>query len=202
MFEWFEALTALQKVFAVFATFGSTLFVIRMVMMFAGMDGESDGDVDGDLDGDMDGDAHGDHADANASDISFSLLSFQGLTAFFMMFGLVGLAMSKGSGFGAVASIPVATAAGLSTVWIISRLFKLFNSLQSSGTLNLKSAIGQEGKVYLTIPENESGQVQLAVQGHLKVMSAVSEDKRAIPSDALVKVVGLVGGNVLVVKKK
>ena len=87
MIDWINALNTIQKVFAVFAGVGSLLFVSRMVMMFIGFDGDSDGDgLDGDMDagdGNIDADADADHS--GDTDISFQLLSFQGLTAFFMM---------------------------------------------------------------------------------------------------------------------
>lgn len=194
MFEWFEGLGMLDKFFAVFALIGSLLFIIRLVLLFSGMGGDDDsGDISDD--GDV-----SDH-DSSDSDVAFNLLSFQGLSAFFMMFGLVGLAMSRGSGFGALPSMSVATGAGLFTVWIISKLFRLFGMLQHSGTLNLKNAIGQEGRVYLTIKDNHPGQVEVPIQGHLKVMNAVSEDGQTIPTDTQVVVVKLISGNVLVVEK-
>lgn len=201
MIQWLNDLDTLQTIFALFAGIGSILFLIRMVMMFAGMGGDSE--VDGDVAG-ADGDTNlgdGDSDVSHDADLSFKLLSFQGLTAFFMMFGLVGLAMSKGSGYGAGLSMVVATCAGLAAVWVISQMFKMASRLQSSGTLNLKNAIGEEGTVYLTIQEEEPGKVRLSVQGHLKVMEAVSRDKTKILTDSRVKVVDVINGNVLVVTK-
>ena len=85
------------------AIIGGTLFILRLIMMVIG-GGLGDGDVDipHDVDipqdihiaGDIHADVSGDHA---AADMSFKLLSVQGLTSFFMMFGLVGLALLKGN---------------------------------------------------------------------------------------------------------
>ena len=215
MMEWYETLTTLQKTFLLFASVGGVVFLIRMVMMFMGMgdeigdgmDGDLDGDLGGNLDGDMDGDMDGDDGldedtgDGSDSDLSFRLLSLQGLMAFFMMFGLTGLAMSKESDFGALASIVGGTVAGLVTVYVIKALFRVFNNLQSSGTLNLKNAVGEEGTVYLSIPEEQAGKVRVEVQGHLKVMEAVSQDGSRIPTDTRVRVASVVNGNVLVVTR-
>jgi len=195
-----DSFTTLDLVFLGFACVGGILFIIRLVMMFVGLDADH-GDVDVTAPDDLHvGDGDVGHA-GTESDISFTLLSFQGLTAFFMMFGLVGLAMSRGSGFGAMPSLMVGAAAGLSTVWIIGKLFKFFSSLQESGTMNLNSAIGTEGIVYLTIPEDQPGKVRLVVHGSLRVMDAVSESKTRIPTDSRVRVTGLVNENVLVVEK-
>lgn len=202
MTAWIMALNAFEKIFLICALVGGVLFAVRLIMMFVG--GDSDGDADaggGDVDagGDADGgDAHHDGAD---SDVAFKLLSFQGISAFFMMFGLVGLAMSKGSGLHYLISMLGAVVAGGATVWITDKIFRSFGRLQHSGTLNLKNAIGQEGTVYLTIKADSPGKVQVAVQGRLKTLEAVSKDKTEIKTDTKVKVVGVQASEVLVVEK-
>ena len=205
MFQWLESLSILEKIFTSLAALGGFLFGIRVVMMFVGIGDDADhGDTDG---GDVDGDAdHGDHGDAVDSHagadtmMSFTLLSFQGLTGFFMMFGLVGLALSRGNS-GNITSMIGGTVAGLATVWIVDKLFRFFNRMQSSGTLNLRNAIHEEGTIYLTIPAEETGKVRINVQGRLKVLSAISEDRTEIATDARVRVVNVVNENILVVKK-
>jgi hypothetical protein len=195
MMDWFSALTVLEKTFTVCAAVGGLLFLVRLVLMFAGGDAGDGGDVDFDAgDGEIDG------HDGSESDVAFKLLSFQGLTAFFMMFGLVGLAMSKDSGYGPFESVAVAGAAGLGTTWMLGKLFEAFNRVQHSGTIDLRRAVGEEGTVYLTIPADAPGKVRLVVQGRLKVVDAVSENRTPIPTDAHVRVVGLVNQNVFVVR--
>ncbi|MBW2262948.1 MAG: NfeD family protein [Deltaproteobacteria bacterium] len=203
MVEWFVGLSAVDKVFLICAVVGGLLFLVRVVLMFMGSDGDTDVDVHVDGGGaevDVHVDADG-HADGGDSDAAFRLLSLQGITAFFMMFGLVGLAMSRGSGLHALVALGGGIAAGVASVWIVDRLFRVFGKLQHSGTMNLRNAIGQEGTVYLRIPEGDTGKARVAVQGRLKVFNAVSEDKTEISTDARVKVVDVVSGNVLVVKK-
>jgi membrane protein implicated in regulation of membrane protease activity len=207
MWQWFIELSNVEKFFMFCAAVGGVLFAIRLVLMFVGM-GETDADMDVDMDADMDMDvgAHVDATTADAGDIggsdfSFKILSFQGLTAFFTMFGLVGLAMMRSSGWAAGWAILGGTVAGLFSVWVVSWLFAFFKKLQHSGTLNLNNAIGREGKVYLTIPGDEPGKVRVNVQGRLGIFDAVSEDQSKISTDTRVKVVKVVSGNVLVVKK-
>ncbi len=196
MGDWFGALSILQKTFAICAGVGGLLFAVRLVLMFVGGDAH-DGGADVEVDA---GDGSVDHHDGADSDIAFKLLSFQGLTAFFMMFGLVGLAMSLDSGYGPLQSVSVALAAGLGTTWLLGKLFDAFNKVQHSGTINLRRAIGEEGTVYLNIPADAPGKIRLVIQGRLKVVDAVSEDKTPIATDARVRVVGLVNENVFVVK--
>jgi membrane-bound ClpP family serine protease len=74
-------------------------------------------------------------------------------------------------------------------------------NLQSSGTIDVQNAVGQEGTVYLTIPADGTGKAQVTVQDRLKVYEAVSEYGEEIPSGERIKVVKVVSGNILVVEK-
>ena len=102
MLAFLSDMNGLEKIFAVCAIVGGVLFIIRLVLQFMG--GDFDADAADGLDG-LDGVDGLDGADADFdveigdTDYSFKLISFQGLTAFFAMFGLVGLAMLKQSGF-------------------------------------------------------------------------------------------------------
>lgn len=202
MTTWFLALNAFEKIFLLCAMVGGILFFVRLVLMFIGGDAHAgDGDVPGDLDGGDVGGHDGDAHHAGDTDVAFKLLSFQGITAFFMMFGLVGLAMSKASGLHWGLALAGAVVAGLLTVWITDRLFRSFGRLQHSGTLQMKNAVGQEGTVYLTIRPSEKGQVQVTVQGRLLTLDAVSKDEGEIATGTRVKVVELSGDSTLVVQK-
>ena len=181
---------------------GGTLFILRTIMMLVG-GGLDLGDGDFDADIDMDGDLHvdGDHLDMDAdSDFSFKLLSMQGLTAFFMMFGLVGLALLK-------ANVPVLLTilgggiAGTLAVWVISLLFSQMKRLQSDGTLQIENAVGVSGSVYLNIPAKGTGQVQVTVQGALKIFDAISKDGKKIATGEKISVTGTVDNNTLIVKR-
>ena len=184
---------SLEKVFAFCAMVGGGLFMVRMVLLFIG--GDSDIDIDGDVDTDFDSDT------ASDTDISFRFLSFQGLTAFFMMFGLVGLALKRQSKWDDPFAVVGGIAAGVFVCWLLKLLFDKAKGLQSSGNIDLKNAIGQEGTVYLTIPASGTGQAQVNVQNHLKIFDAVSEGEVEIKSGEAIKVIRIVSGNVLVVDK-
>ena len=93
-------MTGLDKLFLACAVFGGILLAIRMVLQFVGGgDGDVDGDVDVGMDVDVDADMDVGDGDVSIADsgASFRLLTLQGLTGFFMMFGLVGLALSRQS---------------------------------------------------------------------------------------------------------
>lgn len=184
--------TGLEKFFAVSAIIGGVLFVIRLILQFIGGDTDLDTDLDTDTDADF---------DSSGSDLSFKVLSFQGLTAFFTMFGLVGLALLRQSGWEPVRAIVVASAAGFGTTWLLKWMFNAAKGLQASGTIKMKNAIGQEGEVYLSIPADGVGKVRVTVQDHLKVWSAVSHSKQEIKTDRPIRVVKVIANNMLVVEE-
>jgi hypothetical protein len=188
-------LTWIEIIYWASTIIGGTLFLLRLVTMFLGGGVGDDG-----LDAAMDAGGHdlsGDHIEA---DTSFKLMSIQGLTSFFMMFGLVGLALFK-------ADLPVlltvigGMVAGLITVAVTGLIFTQMKRLQTEGTINIENTIGKEGNVYLGIPKNGTGQVQVIVQGSLKIFDAVSKNKTMIATGEKVQVVGVASGNTLVVEK-
>lgn len=173
---------------------GGTLFILRIITMFMGGVGD-----DG-LDAALDAGGHdlsGDHIEA---DTSFKLMSIQGLTSFFMMFGLVGLALLK-AGLPVLVTVIGGMVAGLITVAVTGLVFTQMKRLQTEGTINIENTIGKEGNVYLGIPKNGTGQVQIIVQGSLKIFDAVSKSRNTIATGEKVQVVGVASGNTLVVEK-
>ncbi|RLD09162.1 MAG: hypothetical protein DRI44_09105 [Chlamydiae bacterium] len=205
MTAFFESLNGIEKIFLICAVIGSTLFLIRTVLFFIG--GDADSDVDGDFDGEVDVDIDGD-IDVDASDIghidsmaSFHIFSLHGITGFFMMFGLVGLAMSRQSNLTPAIAVGGGLIAGVFTMWLVAKIFMGMKKLQSDGTLNIKNAIGADGTVYLNIPADGTGKVQVVVQESLKIFNAVSANKEKIKTGENVKVINVISGNVLVVRK-
>ncbi len=179
-------------VFLVCAVAGGLAFVVWLALQFLGAD------IEGDVDTGTDFDAS---EASGSSDVSFTLLSFQGLSSFLTMFGLVGLSAHREGEVGAFVSLTLAIVAGLVMSWVLGRLFATFNKLQSSGTIRMESAVGQEGTVYLTLPEAGEGKVQLTVQGRLKVMPAVAENDERIETGVRVLVLRVNDGHTLVVTK-
>lgn len=147
---------------------GGALFVIQLILLFLG--GSTDVDLDLDADVDVGGDVG--HA---AADASFKVLSLQGITAFVMMFGLVGWAMRADSKAGPMLSLAAAFAAGVASTWIIGKLFTTFHRLQSKGTLNMKGALGATGQIYLNVEPDKPGKVNITVGNRLLTLDAITE---------------------------
>ncbi|MGD9612427.1 MAG: NfeD family protein [Kiritimatiellia bacterium] len=177
----------LELVFTVCALVGGTLFLIRLVLQLLGFDG--------DLSADHPGDVETSHTDA-----SFKMLSLLGITAFLMMFGLGGRAMLESRPGQALPALVVALLAGGISLWLMAWLFKAMKKLQSNGAASLDQAVGLEGSVYLTIPANDVGKVQIAVNGRLNVLDARAAGGQTLPTGARVKVVRIANGNILEVE--
>jgi len=210
MFTAFAEMPWLEKIFVASAILGGGLVLIRLVLMLMGGDSDADaGDV-GDIDvgdvGDVDvGDV--DVGDADVGDVdhgalsSFHVLSLQSISGFLLLFGLVGLAVNRRPGAGPILAIVAGTVAGVAMIWILGFLMASLKRLQSSGTLNLNAAVGVEGKVYLRIPPNGIGKVEIPLQGGMNIFDARSDGKKTIQSGERVKVIAVAAGNVMVVRK-
>jgi len=184
----FSDFNGLEVFFLACAIIGGFFVFIKLFMQFAGGDTDTNVSVDTDMDAG--------HVD---SDIGFRLLSMHGLSAFFMMFGLVGLALYRQSQAGVVISMIGAVAAGVISVWVISKIFQGAAQLQSSGTLKTSDAVGSTGTVYLTIPEGGTGRVSLNFQNRLREFDATEKNGIEVPTGTPICVVK-VNANILVVE--
>ena len=207
MLAFLENLSGLELLFVSCAIVGGTLFILRLILMFMGHVGDADVDGHVDFDGmhDVGGvDVDGGHDfaghDVSDSDVSFKLLSLQGITAFLTMFGLVGWAILLYGDFHPMIPIIGGTVAGMAMFWVQSKIFQFAISMQSSGTLNLKNAIGQEGSVYLTIKPNESGKVQVTIQNRMMILNAIAEEGEEIKTGQAIRVTKVVAGKLVVQK--
>ena len=82
----------------------------------------------------------------------------------------------------------------------MKKIFQMAGSLQSSGTIDLNNAVGQEGHVYLTIHPGQTGKVQITVQDRLMVLNAIAEGNEEIKTGQRVWVVRVSAGTLIVEK--
>ncbi len=187
--------SGLELFFIICACIGGGLFIVRFVIqLFAGHSGDVGTGPDIDI-----GVGHADVVHTE-TDTSFRLITLQGLTAFFTMFGLVGFAMVRESRVSGGIALVSALAAGFGTVWLIGKIFSSVRKLQSSGTVDNASAVGERGTVYLTIRPKGRGKVQVPIKGSLREFEAVAKSGEEIKTGEQIKVVD-VSGSVLVVEK-
>lgn len=189
---------SLVTVFIVCAAAGGTLFVIQMVLQVMGFMGH--GNIDADLD--HGGGGHGADAGHTSADFSFKVLSMQGMSAFLMMFGLVGLAALKSFAGGSTSiSVAAGLLGGVATTWLIGRLFKLASGLQSSGNLDLSRAVGATGTVYLTLRKESLGKVTITVTNRLLTLDARSLEEGAIETGTPIVVTRVIDDSTVEVRR-
>ena len=179
--------SGLELVFLLSAIIGSLLFFVWFLLT---MIGGAAGDV---LEGVFD-------IDMGSSDLAFKALTFQGIMAFFMMFGLVGYAMLNSDQSDAMAAM-AGIVAGSISLWGVGKMFEGFKQLEMHGNVDIENAVGETGSVYSRIPSDGVGQVQVTFQGKLQTRAAVSADGNSYATGDFIEVVGVVGGDTLEVKK-
>jgi membrane protein implicated in regulation of membrane protease activity len=184
------------------AVVGGTLLVLQtLLLIFGGVGHDMDTGADGhfgDLhDGGLD---HGgvDHGHAHAAFLK--LLSLKAVVGFATFFGLTGLGGSA-AGWTPTGTLAAALAAGLVALYLLAWMMSALHRLQSSGSLNLKNAVGKQAKVYLRVPGGRrgTGRVTLAVQGRMVECKAVTGGAE-IPTGAPVRVVAFETAGTLAVE--
>jgi len=190
LFEWLaefvgiEAPSLMEIIFVSCALLGGILFFIMMILMLVG-------DVLGGV-----SDAFGIDIDAGGG--AFEIMSIQGLSVAVMMFGLTGMfgLSATGSDVVAVLAGGVGAASGM---YGMGKMMYAINQLQADGTVNYADAIGQRGQVYSRIKPNETGEIQVPVDGTLKTLLARAEDKKMhLASGEFIKVVDIIGSTMIV----
>ncbi|MFM8978923.1 MAG: hypothetical protein ACKOSS_00435 [Planctomycetia bacterium] len=179
-------------VYLVLAIAGGGILLVQVVLQLLGLAGA--GDFDG---------THGHVGDAGSGDPGadaswfFGVLSFKALVAFAGFFGLSGLALYEPL-TAAGTRLAIAGAAGTGGMLLVAFLLRSLRRLGSSGTLDVRNAVGSVGSVYLRIPAygRGAGKVTLEVQGRSVELPAIT-DGDEIATGQRVKVVALSGDDTL-----
>lgn len=182
-----------EQVFWILTIPSTVIFLILLVLTVFGGDADTGVDVDTDIDSDISG---GDY-------IPFQFLSLKNIVAFFTVFGWSGIGFIT-AGFAYWLVILLATLCGLLMMLSMATLFYFMSKLAESGTLKMKNAIGKLGEVYLVIPGDRGGlgKVQLNVQGSMRTLDAITDDKESIPTSSIIQVLDVIDDHILLVKKQ
>ncbi len=169
----------LELVCLMSAIIGSTLFFVWFLLT---MIGGAAGDV---LEGVFD-------IDIGDSDLAFKALTFQGIMAFFMMFGLVGYALINSGTDDQLAALG-GLGAGAFSLWVVGKMFEGFHKLENSGNIDINNAIGATGTIYARIRAGGVGEVRVTFQEKLQTRKAVAIGGVALATGDFIEVVGVVG---------
>jgi len=191
---WWADLSPVMKILWGVTLTASLIFIIQTIMTFLGADADSDFDMD--VDTSMDG------SDLSNIDGGSNLYTFRNFVNFFLGFGWTAIILQP-----AVKStfvlIFIAILVGIALVAAVMYLFKWLSTMQQSGNINVyNSAVGCQGKCYLTIPSERTGEgkVQITIQGAVREYNAVT-DGDSIKTGTPVKVVEVINANTLLVEE-
>jgi hypothetical protein len=194
----------LETIFLLCAVVGGTVMVCQLVMTLLGASHDGAGDLHGDMHGDLgadhvsfDGDSSaGSHDIGHHHDTSwlFGVISFRTIVAALTFFGLGGYAAFS-AGQGEAISLGIALVCGIAAMYGVYALMLAVYRLQSTGTQNIKNAVGQRGSVLVPIPPNEGGigKIHVAMQGRLVELSAMTGHAEKLPTGARIEVVEVLG---------
>ena len=204
MFTWWGGLGALHRTFYIAAVFFSTLFIWQLFSAVSGLGGgdeelgtDSGVGVDG-----ADGDGVG--ADDLTEDLSglatFRMLSVRSILAFGTLFSWAG-ALYLGRTLLPIFAVLRAFLWGIAGMLVVALFFWLLPRMSEQGNSDLRTAVGQTGTVYLTIPEDGTGQVRVTVSGALQFIKARSHHGRPITAGTPVRVTDLLDTSTLEVEE-
>ena len=180
----------LQLIFASSAVLGGVLFLLWFALMMIG--GIAADVFDG---------IFGTDFDAMGADASFKALTFQGIMAFMMFFGLGGLYVLEGDSDQTSLAIVVGSVTGFASMYGTGKLFQLFVSLQSDGTIDMDDSIGSVGTIYLRIPEGGVGQIQVESGNAMRTYNAKSEDGQGMATGEFAEVIDVISSTLIVRRK-
>lgn len=190
MITWWTSLSTAMQVLWAITLSASLIFVIQTVMTFLGL-GDHDADFDLDTsDGSFD------------ADPSMNLLTFRNLVNFCMGFGWTAVLMHEKIQSNALLII-VSVIVGILLVTVVMWIFKWLSGMQQTGNIDVhKSAVGCEGKVYLTIPGERKGEgkVQISINNAVREYDAVT-DGETIPTGKAIKVTEVINDYTLLVEE-
>lgn len=172
---------SLIDLFWISATVGTTLFMLRMLMVFVG---------------DLSDFHHSDHSGHHYDDHSMpslKLVTLHSLAGFLMMFGWTGLAALVQYGFSPALSLILAFLVGLFVMILVALIFKAAQRLEAQGaTFNARQTIGLVGEVYQRIPAQGVGKIHVNIHGVTRELLAQSINNEPIESFEAIKIINSV----------
>jgi len=192
MTAWWASLSVAQNIFYSIALAATLVLVLQLLMNLIGLAGHDDADATIVVD----------HGDVDGHSTGLALISIRTVVAFFVGFGWGGVVLLSHAQSMAMVILGAAVA-GTACLLLVFYLLKSLLKLGESGNVDNRNALGSNGTVYIPIPAagKGHGQVQIAIQGRLREVTAITEGPDELPTGTAVKVVKVIGETTLVVNK-
>ena len=194
---WWAGLGLGMKILWGMTLTASLIFLIQTVATFIGAES---GDIDSDIDF---GGADADVPDAIDGGGGMNLYTFRNLVNFCLGFGWTAILLQD-SVRSAGLRLFLAVLVGVGLVAAVMYLFKWLSGMQQSGTIHVrKSAVGCQGKVYLTIPGARTGEgkVQITISGAVREYAAVTDSDNTLKTGASIRVIEVINDSTLLVEE-
>lgn len=180
MANWWNSLTDLQRIFAFIGIPATLVLIVQTILLLFGIgDGDDPTDIDGD--GIPDGDT---------GDDGLTLFSVRGIVGMFCIAGWSGIVFID-LGLSSATAIVLALLCGAAALFGIAYLMKAVLKLQSNGTIQLGSAVGKTGQVYIPIPPKGTGRgkINIVVQDRYVELDAVTDSEDTLRTGETVRVI-------------
>ncbi|MCR9115725.1 MAG: hypothetical protein NXI22_02110 [bacterium] len=196
----------LTTTFLICAIVGGAILVLQFVMTLTGFSADSLGlEIPDSIDVELDAD--GIHSVSDSPDLHhdsswfFGIISVRTVVAAIAFFGICGMIAHSSNLVSPLVEVVIAVIGGLVAMTVVFWLMLGVKTLAEDGTLQVHSAIGKVGKVYVPIPANQSalGKIQVQVQDRIEEFAAVTSSDVRLATGDRVKVVGMLGKSTLVV---
>ncbi|WP_324823007.1 NfeD-like protein [Sinanaerobacter sp. ZZT-01] len=215
MVEWWNELDEILKILYCIAIPATLIMVIQTILsLVGGFEGGAGVDFSDTSGIDFNGGSDiGDLSDAsdlggddflgdggNPADFSImSMFTLQGIVTFLTVMGWTSI-VAIGAGTPAAISIIVGVALGFVSMFAVAKLIHISGKLTENGTLNLNNAIGENGKVYIPIPAESTGEgkVTLYLQGRYAECDAITFEKEQIATGTMVRITDVRNGVLIV----
>lgn len=180
MANWWNSLTDIQRIFAFIGIPATLVLIVQTILLLFGI---GDGDDGIDLDGDGIPDEVG-------GDDGLSLFSIRGIVGMLCVAGWAGIVFID-FGISNILAIFLALLCGVATLFGIAYLMKAVLKLQSNGTIELGTAVGKTGQVYIPIPPKGTGRgkINVVVQDRYIEVDAVTNSEDTLKTGETVRVV-------------
>jgi membrane protein implicated in regulation of membrane protease activity len=190
-----------MKVLWVITLASSLIFIIQSILTFIGA-GDSDIESGGDFDAGVSDPSGSDVDTATETDPGMNLLTFRNFINFCLGFGWTTVLL-RGKIASNVLLMALGFLVGIALVVAVMWLFKWLSSMQQTGNINVyKSALGCQGKVYLTIPGERQGEgkVQITINNAVREYDALT-DGDSIRNGASIRVIEVIDNYTLLVEE-
>lgn len=192
MTEWWTSLDLFMKILWCIAIASSLIFIVETILTFIGADVEMDADADFDMaDGGFEGDP------------SMNLYTFRNLVNFLLGMSWTAILLKDQIASKALLML-IAFAVGALLVTAVMYMFRWLSKMQQSGNINVyKSAVGCNGKVYLTIPAERkgNGKVQISINDSVREYDALTDSDTDLKTGTAIKVVEVIDASTLLVEE-